>query len=185
MEGTGNERVCVIRLAICILLMCWTLLSPFSSSTASAQDRQSINAKVIHVQDGDSFTIVLNDGSREKLILYGVDCPELEQDFGQQALEFSKKLCMNKSIKIESKGKDRHGRMIAVVRLDNSSSSLNAELLKNGLAWWSDKFAPEAADFKALDSQARQDKLGLWSMPGPIAPWIFRNGQKSVEAKLK
>jgi endonuclease YncB( thermonuclease family) len=82
------------------------------------------------------------------------------------------------------RGKDNLGRTIAIVWLPDGTS-LNEELVKRGLAWWSDKYAPQDSKLKQLHAAARAAHIGLWSAPNPIPPWIWRNGQKDVHATIK
>lgn len=156
------------------------LAALISSLPANAVE---FKAKVISVQDGDSLTI-LHNGKAEKVILYGIDCPELKQDFGEQSREFTTNSCKGKIVSLDVRGKDRHERTIARVFLPDGSL-LNLELLKLGLAWWSDKYAPEESEFKQSQIEAKSKHIGLWSSSSAIAPWIFRNGEKSVQAEIK
>ncbi len=57
---------------------------------------------------------------------------------------------------------DRYGRLVAEVMLP-SQRILNHELLKAGLAWWHEKYAPDETPYRLLEKQARQDKVGLWA----------------------
>lgn len=133
--------------------------------------------------DGDSLVVVHN-GAKEKVILYGIDCPESKQDFGKQAHDFTEQYCNGKTINLNIKGHDHHGRSIAEVILPDGSS-LNQELVKQGLAWWSDKYAAQDKTLKQCHMDAKQKGIGLWSSPKPVPPWIFRNGEKSVQAVIK
>ena len=36
------------------------------------------------------------------------------------------------------------------------------------------RYAPNDADLARLEKKARTAKVGLWSMPNPVAPWEFR-----------
>ena len=142
----------------------------------------TFSAKVVSVTDGDTLT-VMHDGAREKLILFGVDCPELGQEWGPQARKFTDDCCFGKVITIEELGRDPRGRTIAVVHLPDGSN-LNQKLVQQGLAWWSDKFAPDDAQLQQLHTVAKTNHLGLWSSPNPIPPWIFRNGERGVQATI-
>jgi micrococcal nuclease len=142
----------------------------------------TFSAKVVSVTDGDTLT-VMHDGAREKVILFGVDCPELAQEFGPQAKKFTDDCCYGKVVSLEEHGRDPRGRTIAVVRLPDGSN-LNQELVHQGLAWWSDKFAPDDAQLQQLHNTAKTAHAGLWSAPNPIPPWIFRNGEKGVQATI-
>ena len=59
---------------------------------------------------------------------------------------------------------DRYGRLVAEVMLPNQRL-LNHELLKAGLAWWYEKYAPDETLYRLLENQARREGLGLWSDP--------------------
>jgi len=50
---------------------------------------------------------------------------------------------------------------------------LNEELLKAGLAWWYRSYSKNLA-LGELEQRAREQGLGLWSEPLPVAPWEFR-----------
>lgn len=156
------------------------MLIVFSNLPASAEE---IKAKVIAVQDGDSLTI-LHDQKKEKVILYGIDCPEMAQECGPQAKSFTEQICKNKQVSLTVHGKDRMGRTIAEVILDDGCN-MSQELVEKGLAWWSDKYAPKDEELKRLQNTAKLAKIGVWTNPKPVPPWIFRNGQKSVQAVIK
>ncbi|MCC6448526.1 MAG: thermonuclease family protein, partial [Chitinophagaceae bacterium] len=49
----------------------------------------------------------------------------------------------------------------------------NKELVRNGLAWHFKKYSTSKV-YAALEMQARKQKIGVWSMPNPIAPWEWR-----------
>ena len=44
---------------------------------------ESFNAQVVSVTDGDTVN-VMHNGARERVILYGVDCPELARIMGRK-----------------------------------------------------------------------------------------------------
>ncbi|MBX9694477.1 MAG: thermonuclease family protein [Cyanobacteria bacterium] len=155
----------------------------YAGPCMSASASETFSAKVLSVIDGDTLKISAA-GKRETVILQGIDCPELTQDYGPEAKRFTEAVCSGKMINVECNGRDRHGRTIVTVYLSDGVN-LNQELVKRGLAWWSDKFAPNDSALKALHSAAKNGHAGLWSKNNPIPPWIFRNGSKSVEAKLQ
>lgn len=147
---------------------------------------ETFTAKVISVPDGDSLNIVRAPGGKsEKVILYGIDCPEMGQEFGQEARSFTDSACYKKDVKIEETGKDARGRIVAVIYLSDGTN-LNQQLVEKGLAWWSDKFAPNDKTLKDLFTAAKTQKIGLWaSATKPVPPWLFRNGEKNVGAQIR
>jgi micrococcal nuclease len=144
---------------------------------------ESCQVQVTAVIDGDTL-FVSHDGKKEKVIMYGIDCPELGQFGGEEAKQFTNACCYHKDVTLDIHGHDKFNRLVAVVLLSDGAN-LNQELVKRGLAWWSDKFAPDDAALKRLHSEAKNAKVGLWAAPNPVPPWIFRNGDKSVQATIR
>lgn len=157
----------------------WISFSLFVPASA-----ETYSATVLSVPDGDSLN-VLHGTTKERVILFGVDTPEIGQEFGQEARDYTDKRCYKKVVGIEAHGTDAKGRIIAVVTLPDGGN-LNQELVKQGLAWWSDKYAPNDTVLKQLHTAAKTSRTGLWSSANkPIPPWIFRNGERGVSAQIK
>jgi endonuclease YncB( thermonuclease family) len=138
--------------------------------------------RVLAVFDGDTL-LVDHGGKHEKIILYGIDCPESAQEFGAQAKQFTEACCSRKDVTVDLKGRDKFNRLVAEIYLSDGAD-LNHELVKRGLAWWSDKFAPSDMALQALQTEAKAGSTGLWAAPHPIPPWLFRNGDKAVQATI-
>jgi endonuclease YncB( thermonuclease family) len=138
------------------------------ASTARAE----APARVVGVKDGD--TIEVFDGrTKETVRLWGIDCPEMGQPFGKAAKRFVSDVCFGKPVKLEGRGRDRYGRLLAIVGLPDGPS-LNALLVKEGLAWWYYSFAPKALDLAVLEREAKRGRRGLWADPEAVPPWSWR-----------
>src|SRR5437762_10577313 len=74
---------------------------------------ETYTATVVSVPDGDSIN-VMHGTAKERVILYGVDCPEIGQEFGQEARDFTDQRCYKKQVGIEVHGVDSKGRVIGV-----------------------------------------------------------------------
>jgi endonuclease YncB( thermonuclease family) len=137
--------------------------------------------KVVGVSDGDTIT-VMHEGKGEKIRLYGVDTPEKGQDFGQRAKKFTSDLVFGKIVEVDPVATDRYGRTVGHVFMNGLS--LNQELIKSGYAWVYKQYCtkPECQGWDKLEAQARDKKLGLWSMPNPIPPWEFRHNRKHTHS---
>jgi endonuclease YncB( thermonuclease family) len=159
-------------------------LAVFTLISWPAARADQIAAKVVSVVDGDTINVSVNGGPKEKVILYGIDCPEKDQEFGDAARQYTDQVCFRKDVSVEVKGKDPSGRIIANVFLADGTS-LNQALVTQGLAWWSDKYAPNDIMLKQLHAGAKAAHKGLWASPNPVPPWIFRNGGKSVQAQIR
>jgi micrococcal nuclease len=148
-------------------------------SPASAQEAL-FRGEVVAVTDGDTIK-VMHDGAPEKIRLAGIDCPEKKQAFGTQAKKHTGDLCFQKQVTVIPHGHDRYSRTIADITLPNGKN-LNAQLVEDGFAWWYRKYAPTDKNLEKLETQARNQKRGLWQDPSPIAPWEFRHKKSSVKA---
>ena len=122
------------------------------------------SGKVVRVVDGDSIT-VLHDGKGEQIRLYGIDCPEKRQDFGNRAKQFTSNLVFSKVVDVSPVTTDRYGRTVAFVRVRDTL--VNEELIRAGLAWVYTKYCDRAIcqEWKKLEEEARKARRGLWSMP--------------------
>jgi endonuclease YncB( thermonuclease family) len=132
---------------------------------------------VIGVSDGDTIA-VMHEGKEEKIRLYGVDCPEKHQDFGQKAKKFTSDMVFGKTVNVDCVSTDRYKRTVGLVYIEGKC--LNEELIRSGFAWVYKQYCdkPQCKDWLKLEQTAREGKLGLWSMPNPVPPWKFRHSGK-------
>jgi micrococcal nuclease len=162
------------------LLLTLVLLIPARDAFPAADD---FTGKVVGVHDGDTIT-VLWDRTPVKIRLFGIDCPETGQDFGSRAKGITSELAFGKVATVHPRRKDRYGRTVADVVLPDGRS-LNHELVRRGLAWWYQKYAPNDASLARLEAQARVARIGLWSQPDPTPPWDWRrNGKAALPPEL-
>jgi micrococcal nuclease len=143
-----------------ILLIILSVFNPFDSFTA----------RVVGVSDGDTITVLDETNQQVKIRLEGIDCPELHQDFGFRAKQFTSALCFGKTVRIEKRGTDRYRRTLAYVYV--GKLCINKELVRNGLAW---RYRTNHdLELATLELAARKRKIGLWANPDAVAPWEFR-----------
>lgn len=143
-----------------------------------AQSAWAWEGKVVGVIDGDSIT-VLHEGRGEQIRLYGIDCPEKHQDFGQKAKEFTSLKVFGKQVDVLPITQDRYHRIVAIVSLNGSV--LNRAIIEAGYGWVYRQYCTKAEcqEWSQLEQRAKDTKLGLWSMPNPVPPWDFRRGNKT------
>jgi endonuclease YncB( thermonuclease family) len=128
------------------------------------------------VSDGDTIKVMLN-GKAQTIRLYGIDCPEKSQAYGQRAKQYTSGFVFGKAVKVYSKGTDRYGRVLAWVFVDGRC--VNADLVSNGLAWWYRQYSPKETKLAQLEAQARAKRLGLWADAAPVAPWDYRRPKRT------
>lgn len=133
---------------------------------------------VVGVSDGDTFTL-LEEATKAnvKVRLYGVDAPEKKQPFGEKSKQFASELCFRKNVNIEVVNKDRYGRSVAYVYLEDGTN-VNYELVKAGMAWHYKQFSKDP-ELDRLETEARKKRVGLWRDKDPTPPWEWRKQQRA------
>ncbi len=155
-----------------ILLSILLLSCSTHADKSNPEVEKSITGLVISVKDGDTIEILYNDEPLT-IRLADIDCPEKKQPFGTAAKKFTSEKCFNRTVVIENNGKyDRYGRLIGTV-INDLGENVNKELVMAGLAWHFKKYSTDSV-FAQLEIEARENKIGLWSEPGPIPPWEWR-----------
>ncbi|HEX4875610.1 MAG TPA: thermonuclease family protein [Chitinophagaceae bacterium] len=132
----------------------------------------TLSGKVINIKDGDTLDILYNN-KKLTIRLAHIDCPEKKQPYGQAAKQFISGKCFGQTVTIQHRNEyDRSKRLIGEV-ISASGENLNKALVKAGLAWHFKKYSTDQV-YAALEQAARQQRIGLWSEPNPVAPWEWR-----------
>jgi len=89
--------------------------------------------KVLYVSDGDTVAVKKIENNKEtgnliKVRLYGIDAPELKQDYGYASKEFLMKLIRGKTVRIEGNKNDRYGRLLGTVYYNNENNTIESIL---------------------------------------------------------
>jgi len=148
------------------LIALTTLVLRFFGGTVYNQNQANkipTNPTVARIIDGDNLELETGESVR----LYGINCPEKNQKFYQEAVDLTTKLALNKQIKIEYQPnyqKDTWNRILGYVFIDDVF--LNQELVKSGFC--EVKIYKKRAkliyqdEFLQAQEQAKQEKLGRW-----------------------
>ena len=147
-------------------------------STANAEE--ILKGKVVNVIDGNTFELITEDNETYKIMLFGVDSPELEQEFGEKAKKLLEKLLLNKNITAKIQGKDRKGTRLGITEA-NGATDARVELLQAGLAWTAERNPIQ--ELEVIREKAQEKGKGLWKESEPTPPWIFRRQQSMLQPK--
>lgn len=103
MKIRENKRPCgaIFLIVFCLLLLPHTALA--------------WPGLVVGISDGDTITVLRNGREQVKIRLYGIDCPEKRQAWGNRAAQATGRLCTGKVVDIQETDIDRYGRTVAVV----------------------------------------------------------------------
>ena len=133
-----------------------------------SEPRPTLRVDVLAIVDGDTF-VAREQGKLYLLRLEGIDAPELDQSFGEEAKDWlSARLLRRRIVVRPSKG---GGCIVPVEVKGSGDKSLNELQLEAGVAW-AEETAPDA--WKRLETKARYFEVGLWGGARPLAPWEFR-----------
>ncbi len=153
---------------------------------------QDISGRDVGVLDGDTIEVLDRNNMPHKVRLAEIDAPEKSQPFGNQAKIALSNKVFNQEVVVTSKGKDRYGRTIGLVKLH--MRDINLEMVEDGFAWWYKQYGHDPR-FALAEQRARMNKDGLWIQPYPVAPWDYRrkptsksgssSGKSSSKSKSK
>lgn len=163
----------MIKVFAAIVLFC---LLPLSTA-------YSWQGYVVKVLDGDSLRV---KRGREiiEIRLYGIDCPEWGQDYGNRAKRYTKAKMYKRTVNVEPRDVDRYGRIVALV--SSSGRLINRELVRAGLAWMYPKYCreqPLCSELKKLQNKAKDRRKGLWRAKDPVSPWQWKRRKKASDSR--
>ncbi len=139
-----------------------------------------ISGKVISVIDGNTIEFKTSDNETFKFVLSGIDAPELNQEFGEEAKKLLEKILSGETASILIEGKDRLGNRVgSLIYKKNKDPRL--DLLEKGLAWTAER--NPKPEFEIIKEAAKSQEKGLWAQSNPIPPWTFRRQQTMLTAK--
>lgn len=141
---------------------------------------EAFEAKVVGIIDGDTIRVLDSENKMIKIRLYGIDCPEKKQAFGNEAKKFTSSMVFNKDVEIERKDVDRYKRIVANVYKDDKC--LNEELVRAGFAWVYPQYY-KGTQWYEYQKTAKAERMGLWRDPRPIPPWEFRKNRRKKHGK--
>lgn len=154
-----------------------TLSLAFCINTAWAE---ILTGRVVGVTDGDTITVLDGSNTQHKIRLGGIDAPEKKQAFGNASKKSLSDLVYDKRVDVDWYKHDRYGRIVGKVLVDGVDANL--EQIKRGMAWYYKKYKGELVledrlSYLHAQEDAENNKLGLWSEIGPVAPWQYRSNQ--------
>jgi len=120
---------------------------------------------VTRVIDGD--TIEVEGGIRVRLIC--IDTPEKGEEYYQEAKDFLTDYILNEKIRLvkDVSETDRYGRLLRYVY--GANVLINGRIVQKGYARVY-RYPPDTElcdDIELLETQAKNDKIGIWSEPEP------------------
>lgn len=174
-----------------LILSVWLgVLLGCSGAPPAADGAGALAVTVIAVHDGDTLRVRDGTGPERTVRLAVIDAPEIAQPFGEQARDAVRALAQGRLVRLEPRGHDRYGRLLAVVWVPDgplAPTDLSLWLLEQGLAWHYRAHAdeqplPERWQYALAEAQARWGRRGLWQHADAVPPWQWRRQRRIPSA---
>ena len=130
------------------------------------------------VVDGDTVAVTVAEERpprrRHRLRLHGIDAPELAQPYGPEAAQYLDNMMARagRVFALITQESDYYGRPVAILHNGNPNDSMNAGLVRAGLA-----YAAFSDDYRDVEQAARNARAGVWQQRGGgERPWDYRRG---------
>lgn len=130
-----------------------------------------IEGKVIRVDDGDTFELLIENNKTIKIRMEGIDAPERGMPYYRVAKNFLLNQISGETVKVEITDKGPYNRYIGLTY--HNDKEMSAEMLREGMAWHFKKYNSHS-HFAELEQLARENRVGLWEEENPVPPWIHR-----------
>jgi endonuclease YncB( thermonuclease family) len=149
-------------------------------ASAALGQETVIAAKVVAITDGDTVKALVTGNELLRVRLSWIDAPEKSQAFGQRSKQHLSELVFGRDVELHIHGLDRYGRTLAVIFVNGMDANL--EQVRIGMAWCYTRYLSQApaeiqASYRQAEAEARAQRLGLWSDPWPIEPWLWRRAK--------
>jgi len=128
---------------------------------------------IIEVIDGDTYLFRTDDGIF-RVRSYGIDAPEGNQPSGRESAAFLSKY-LHKDAILKVKSTDRYQRKLGTLFVDGKD--INLLEVRKGYAWHYKRYQKDP-EYATAQEYARSNKLGIWKLPKPVAPWNWRHAER-------
>jgi len=141
-----------------------------------AGDEGVFHGPFVSIADGDTFKAKVQ-GVVMKFRLEGVDAPVRDQPYGSNSTAVLQQLIRDQKLVLVFSDVDPHGRIVAEVWV--GSTNVNAELVRRGAAWFDSVYSKDQQLY-AIETGARDRKVGLWALPARdrVEPWTWRKEKR-------
>ena len=127
---------------------------------------------VARVVDGDTYIFVNRLGNEIRCRMYGIDAPEMKQDFGKKSKDNLSKMIEKQTVRVELVDIDRYGR--AIVKTYLNDADIGLVMIESGSAWHYWQYSKEKSKYQKAQKIAKSRSMGLWRDKKAVAPWEFR-----------
>lgn len=149
-----------------------------NAGSQTAQDVKpgdTLRGRAVNIIDGDTYDLLVSKNKMVRIRCFGIDAPERGQDFYVAARRRLGIELMGDNLMVVLM--DRAGGRRMAGKTYNRGRRVETEVVKMGMAWHFKRYSQEA-ELAAAEQKARDQKIGIWSMPDPVAPWEWRKKRR-------
>lgn len=187
-----------IKFLVILVVLAFSVLDHVGAFAKRTDDRSRYNgitAIIVNAIDGDTLDIGIPGSASDhiRIRLLGIDCPEIahapgasDAHFGREAADFVQEHMIDRTVRIAldpmRDPRDKYGRLLAYVYLEDSVEMLNESLLEEGLAYADPRFPHVFRHrFTELERRARRAKTGLWQNLNPQMMPSWRQSHEAAD----
>ena len=145
---------------------------------------RTLDGRVVHVKDGDSFEMKTPTGMRVEVRIAYIDSPERDQAWAEKSRAALIERIERRDVRVRQVDTDPWHRVVGEVSV--GERCIGCEQVRDGNAWVFRRFSQDPA-LLALEDEARAAKRGLWGLPAEqrVPPWEWRTAHRAAAAESK
>lgn len=162
-------------LSLCLLIIC--------SFSVFAQ--HEIYGRVVEIVDGRTVVIEVSTGSKITAQLQFIEVPEPEQQFSQTVRDHLEQIALGRQVAYLPHSLLRSK---TVGQLFVNGVDVSLQMIRDGAAWYAaaEKTGQNAAEseaYRQTETQAKTEKLGIWSIEDLKPSWQIRAERAALLAR--
>lgn len=146
--------------------------TPEAGDKANAHPGDTLRGRAVQIIDGDTYDLLAEGNKRVRIRCFGIDAPERGQDYYRKAKDALGNQLQGAELMVVLI--DRAGGVRMAGKTFKHGKRVEIEMVRSGMAWHFTRYSQEA-ELAGAEQEARQTGRGIWSMPDPVAPWLWRS----------
>ena len=155
------------------------------AASANAATVRTLIASVQRVSDGDTITAIMENQTKLRIRLLGIDAPEVPhgtkpgQPYGEEARDYVDHLIGGKTVRVDAYAPDKYRRILAVVW--DGQVNVNLLIVAMGYAevYRGASCQVYCKELEEAEAKARRDRVGMWARGTKYeSPRVFRQRLK-------
>ena len=170
------NKICLLLIISCAFACCKKRTNDTRKDALSLAEANVVHGKIIGIKDGDTAEL-LADGKPIVIRLKHIDCPERGQPYSKNAKQYLSQLCFGQNVTVVGDGEYDGLERLLGESINERQQNCNLAMVEAGWAWHFTVYSSDTT-YAHAQTRAQVAKLGMWASPHPVAPWLWRKGDK-------